>query len=94
VSQPNQTGDRLKIPPCTREYPPEVYGGAGVHVEYMANGAGRCSTRREADRPVELHGLELLGLDRGIGLLCGDPEASDLADVVLGPGRRRDHRPR
>ena len=21
---------------CTREYPPEVYGGAGVHVEYLA----------------------------------------------------------
>jgi starch synthase len=37
VSQPNQTGDRLKVPLCTREYPPEVYGGAGVHVEYMAN---------------------------------------------------------
>jgi starch synthase len=36
VSQPNQTGDRLKVALCTREYPPEVYGGAGVHVEYLA----------------------------------------------------------
>ena len=25
----------MKIALCTREYPPEVYGGAGVHVEYL-----------------------------------------------------------
>src|SRR5450755_3838784 len=25
----------------TREYPPEVYGGAGVHVEYLAREVGR-----------------------------------------------------
>jgi alpha-maltose-1-phosphate synthase len=27
---------RLKVALLTREYPPEVYGGAGVHVEYLA----------------------------------------------------------
>jgi starch synthase len=27
---------KLKIAMLTREYPPEVYGGAGVHVEYLA----------------------------------------------------------
>ena len=27
---------RLRIDLLTREYPPEVYGGAGVHVEYLA----------------------------------------------------------
>jgi alpha-maltose-1-phosphate synthase len=26
----------LHVALCTREYPPEVYGGAGVHVEYLA----------------------------------------------------------
>ena len=26
----------MKVAICTREYPPEVYGGAGVHVEYLA----------------------------------------------------------
>ncbi|HEX7161667.1 MAG TPA: glycogen synthase [Trebonia sp.] len=30
------TGDRVKVALLTREYPPEVYGGAGVHVEYLA----------------------------------------------------------
>ncbi|MBX9641888.1 MAG: hypothetical protein K2X97_19850, partial [Mycobacteriaceae bacterium] len=36
MSMLDQTGDRLKVALCTREYPPEVYGGAGVHVEYLA----------------------------------------------------------
>ena len=26
----------MRIALMTREYPPEVYGGAGVHVEYLA----------------------------------------------------------
>ena len=26
----------LRVALCTREYPPDVYGGAGVHVEYLA----------------------------------------------------------
>jgi alpha-maltose-1-phosphate synthase len=29
-------GDRLRVDLLTREYPPMVYGGAGVHVEYLA----------------------------------------------------------
>ena len=28
--------DGLRVDLLTREYPPEVYGGAGVHVEYLA----------------------------------------------------------
>ena len=26
----------MKVALMTREYPPDVYGGAGVHVEYLA----------------------------------------------------------
>jgi len=29
-------GSRLRVALLTREYPPEVYGGAGVHVAYLA----------------------------------------------------------
>jgi starch synthase len=29
-------GEPLRVAMLTREYPPEVYGGAGVHVEYLA----------------------------------------------------------
>jgi alpha-maltose-1-phosphate synthase len=30
------SGPGLRVAMLTREYPPEVYGGAGVHVEYLA----------------------------------------------------------
>jgi alpha-maltose-1-phosphate synthase len=33
---PPSTSDGLRVDLLTREYPPEVYGGAGVHVEYLA----------------------------------------------------------
>jgi alpha-maltose-1-phosphate synthase len=33
--------DRLSVALLTREYPPEVYGGAGVHVEYLARELAR-----------------------------------------------------
>jgi starch synthase len=31
-----EPGRELRVALLTREYPPEVYGGAGVHVEYLA----------------------------------------------------------
>ena len=34
-------GPRLRVAMLTREYPPEVYGGAGVHVEYLAAALAR-----------------------------------------------------
>ena len=37
MSQPAAMPARpLRVAMLTREYPPEVYGGAGVHVEYLA----------------------------------------------------------
>jgi starch synthase len=35
-SRSTSTGTDLRVDLLTREYPPEVYGGAGVHVEYLA----------------------------------------------------------
>ncbi|HEY1617641.1 MAG TPA: glycogen synthase [Streptosporangiaceae bacterium] len=49
------TGPRLKVAMLTREYPPEVYGGAGVHVEYLAREVARLAEVtvhcQGADRP-------------------------------------------
>ncbi|MFE9655298.1 glycogen synthase [Micromonospora sp. NPDC006431] len=42
---------RLRVDLLTREYPPEVYGGAGVHVEYLAR-----ELRRLADVRVHCFG--------------------------------------
>jgi starch synthase len=44
----------VKVALLSREYPPEIYGGAGVHVEYLA---------RELSRHVEL-GVYCFGADR------------------------------
>ncbi|GIG91670.1 glycogen synthase [Plantactinospora endophytica] len=42
---------RLRVDLLTREYPPEVYGGAGVHVEYLAR-----ELRSRADTRVHCFG--------------------------------------
>jgi alpha-maltose-1-phosphate synthase len=36
VTEPAASGQLLRVALLTREYPPEVYGGAGVHVTYLA----------------------------------------------------------
>src|SRR5689334_10356430 len=36
ADQPKDRGFRVRVGLLTREYPPDVYGGAGVHVEYLA----------------------------------------------------------
>jgi alpha-maltose-1-phosphate synthase len=58
VTQPHGAPDggrRLRVALLTREYPPDVYGGAGVHVDYLARElAGRVDLTvhcQGADRP-------------------------------------------
>ncbi len=50
-----EPASRLRVALLTREYPPEVYGGAGVHVEYLARDLGRLVNLtvhcQGADRP-------------------------------------------
>ncbi|WP_433392413.1 glycogen synthase [Micromonospora sp. KLBMP9576] len=46
----------LRVDLLTREYPPEVYGGAGVHVEYLAR-----ELRRLADVRVHCFGAPRTG---------------------------------
>jgi alpha-maltose-1-phosphate synthase len=41
--------EAIKVALMTREYPPEVYGGAGVHVEYLARALSAL-----ADPPVDV----------------------------------------
>ena len=69
----------------TREYPPEVYGGAGVHVEYLA---------RELSRLVDLT-VHCQGKDRPDAvahrpwdLLQDEPGPADDLDRPVDDGRR------
>jgi alpha-maltose-1-phosphate synthase len=47
---------RLRVALLTREYPPEVYGGAGVHAEYLAQALARL-----VDLTVHCQGAERPG---------------------------------
>lgn len=64
---------RLRIDLLTREYPPEVYGGAGVHVEYLAR-----ELRRLADLRVHCFGAPRTGPDDPPGVTAY-PEPVELA---------------
>jgi alpha-maltose-1-phosphate synthase len=54
----DRQGPRLRVALLTREYPPEVYGGAGVHVEYLAAALSRVVDLtvhcQGADRPTAI----------------------------------------
>ena len=74
----------MRVALLTREYPPDVYGGAGVHVEYLAAelrppGRGRRPLLRRATAP----GAREPGTPAG-------PRASSAAELDGGqPGARR-----
>jgi starch synthase len=57
----------------TREYPPEVYGGAGVHVEYLA---------RELERMIPVE-VRCFGSDRPGALAFRPPAELDDANPAL-----------
>jgi starch synthase len=59
----------MRVDVLTREYPPEVYGGAGVHVEYLAR-----ELRRLAD--VRVH---CFGAPRDEPGVTGYPDPPELA---------------
>src|SRR4029453_6892393 len=59
---------KLRVDLLTREYPPEVYGGAGVHLEYLAR-----DLRRLAD--VRVH---CFGAPRAEPGVTAYPEPADL----------------
>jgi alpha-maltose-1-phosphate synthase len=85
-------GGRLRVALLTREYPPEVYGGAGVHVTYLARelsslvdltvhcqGADRSGA--VAHRPWD----QLAGANQALGVVSTDlsmAAAAGSADLV------------
>ena len=84
----DDAADRLKVALLTREYPPEVYGGAGVHVEYLAT---RARAVRRPDRALPgqaaLDGRRAQPVEPAVG---GEPRAADDLDgPVDGGGARR-----
>jgi len=85
-------GSRLRVALLTREYPPEVYGGAGVHVAYLARElAGLVDLTvhcQGADRPGAVAHRpwdHLAGANPVLGVMSADlsmTAATGSADVV------------
>ena len=68
----------MKVALFTREYPPEVYGGAGVHVEYLAR-----ELRAFEDVTVHAWGVGRRAARR-VGRVAGDaPELAALRSLSI-----------
>lgn len=63
----------MRILLLTREYPPDVYGGAGVHVEYLARELARLAT-------VEVRTFGHQDVETGRLVVHGHGAAADTAD--------------
>ena len=76
----------MKVALLTREYPPEVYGGAGVHVEYLARELQRLADVTVhcwgADRPAE-GGPPVVAHRAWERLAGGEPWAAALETVSI-----------
>ncbi len=64
------TSPRPRVDLLTREYPPDVYGGAGVHVEYLARELGRLAD-------VRVHCFGAPRSDPGVTAYADPPELAD-----------------
>jgi starch synthase len=70
-------GDHLRVGLFSREYPPNVYGGAGVHVEYL--------TRELAKKiEVEVHCWGDQQLHQGNLQVCGDEPWEEITNGTTG----------
>jgi starch synthase len=71
-------GKDLHVSLLTREYPPEVYGGAGVHVEYLARELARLADVTVhcwgAERPAEGPGEPKVVAHRAWDALAGESQ--------------------
>jgi alpha-maltose-1-phosphate synthase len=79
----------MRIAFFTNEYPPNVYGGAGVHVEYLSRELARLESRPSVDvfsfgdQRVTDGNLRVHGVEPSIRLAAHDPRHERLLDALL-----------
>jgi alpha-maltose-1-phosphate synthase len=88
----SQAAPRLRVALLTREYPPEVYGGAGVHVAYLARELAslvdvtvHCQGADRPDAVAHRPWDHLAGANPALGVMSTDlsmAAAAGSADVV------------
>ena len=77
----------MKITVLTNEYPPHIYGGAGVHVEYLtkefvALNAGEIQVLSFGDQDVHEGSLRVEGVEAGAKLEAQDPRHAKVLDTL------------
>ena len=87
---PDARGDGLRIAQLTNEYPPHVYGGAGVHIEYLSRelaraegGAHRVQVLCFGEQRVDEGNLRVQGVTPGALPPVQDPRHARLLDALL-----------
>ncbi|HUE96438.1 MAG TPA: glycogen synthase [Longimicrobiaceae bacterium] len=80
----------MRIAFFTNEYPPHVYGGAGVHVEYLSrelarveNGDHQVDVFSFGDQHLDLANLRVRGINPRCELPAQDPRHARLLDALL-----------
>ena len=80
----------MRIALLTNEYPPNVYGGAGVHVEYLsrelarlADGAHQVDVLCFGDQHESSPGLRVLGVAPAVTFAAQDPRHARLLDALV-----------
>jgi starch synthase len=79
----------MRIAILTNEYPPHVYGGAGVHVEYLTreltrldNGENRVTVLAFGTQAIHEGNLTVRGVRPDFALPCQDPRHEKLMDTL------------
>jgi glycogen synthase len=80
----------VRIALFTNEYPPNVYGGAGVHVEYLSRelaradgGAHQVDVLCFGDQNETTGNLRVRGIAAGLRVAAQDPRHAKLLDALL-----------
>jgi starch synthase len=80
----------MRIAQLTNEYPPHVYGGAGVHIEYLSRELARAEEGAHAvqvlsfgDQRVDEGNLRVHGVAPDVKLPAQDPRHARLLDALV-----------
>src|SRR3954451_1219057 len=80
----------MRIAILTNEYPPHVYGGAGVHVEYLTRELARVEAGNHSveilcfgDQQIREGNLEVRGIRPRFALPSQDPRHKKFMDTML-----------
>ena len=79
----------MRIVLLTNEYPPNIYGGAGVHIEHLSEalarldgGAHDITVRSFGDQQVDAGNLHVRGVEAGVEIPVHDKRHARLMDTL------------